>query len=289
MNILDKFDKSMAPVPTGPGISKFEKFKWAKPCSPGNFQFIMKTDLNIDGNYQRGENHLLVVRIAKDFDWSLFGTLSVAERDDHTLWVFDGGHRLRAAFYHQEINYVPCMVYKLKDVAAEAMSFVGFNTSSRRVSPCSIHKAALAANEDVALGVQNIISSNGYHINGNQDAGSFKAVNTLRNLYHKNPAAAGKVFRACAYIADGGYIHAKFFNAMIALVSRFKDEILNDRYLDILKNAGMAVVFRAIDQQTVVEGAASHNSGARGIMNLINSKQRGKRKLVWSPVERDEE
>lgn len=117
-NMLDKRDHSFAPNPNGKGSQeKVEKYRWAKSSSPGEMMHLSKDELNLDDQYQRERvSEEAVVKIARNFDWALFGVLKVARRTDGTLWVFDGGHRLRACFYRSDIKTIPCIVFSMDDI-----------------------------------------------------------------------------------------------------------------------------------------------------------------------------
>ena len=68
-------------------------------------------DLNIAESYQRTIVPARVNRIAKEIDPDAFGSLTVGERRDQTLWVVDGFQRLTAA-RKLGINSVPCDVFQ---------------------------------------------------------------------------------------------------------------------------------------------------------------------------------
>ena len=97
LNILSKVDRSLAPVPNpnrAVAVSKRDKFDWSTGGSRGEFRWIAKNDLNIDSRYQRDQvSEAKVMEIARDWDWLLLGCISVIEREDGSLWVFDGGHQ----------------------------------------------------------------------------------------------------------------------------------------------------------------------------------------------------
>ena len=79
-----------------------------------SLEFRPIADLQIDESYQRsidtGPSQSLVKRIARDWDWGLCQPLNVAKREDGSLWVIDGQHRLAAARDRGDIYDLPCVV-----------------------------------------------------------------------------------------------------------------------------------------------------------------------------------
>ena len=152
-NILDKKDKSIVPNPVRGGTPKEEKWKWARPSSPGTYRQINKSELNIDDRYQRDEQSRdRVMRIARDWDWSLFEVLMVAERSDGTFWVFSGGHRVRASFYRSDIQALPCLVFSMNDVADEARAFIAVRKMSSSIKALDTYRACVCSSGASSIG-----------------------------------------------------------------------------------------------------------------------------------------
>lgn len=122
-------------------------------------------DLNIDRSYQRsidaGPSQSLIRRIAMFWDWSLFHPLTVARRNDGSLWVVDGQHRLAAARLRNDMWDLPCVVTAYSSVADEAASFVAMNVQRRPLSALDLFKAALSAGDDMATAISMLLTSAG--------------------------------------------------------------------------------------------------------------------------------
>ena len=281
MNILNKSNRALAPMPGNiKAIPKREKYSWATPSEPGQFLMIAKESLNIDGSYQREQvSESKVMEIARDWDWKLFGVLAVIRRRDGTLWVYDGGHRTRAAFLRDDIASLPCMVFHAADEKEEAKAFIGTNTMVSIVSAYHKHRAYVKAGEPNALAVQSILEKYGYFPAGAANKrGNFAALNTLRTLVIQNGVEAEKVFAACAKIAVdrepiSGEVVAALYTCQAKLAG--KADILSNGHLDRLIKEGLAGIEAAIRREKHIVGLGGNLVGAKAVLDLLNKgKQR---------------
>lgn len=80
--------------------------------------------INVDKNYQRDLRPHRVRQILKEFDWSQFQPVMLAEQADGTFNVFDGQHRVAAAREHTGVNEVPAAIVCLQGLRAEAGAFL---------------------------------------------------------------------------------------------------------------------------------------------------------------------
>lgn len=202
VNILSKIDKSLVGTPAGPAVRKVERYDWTTGGSVGSFAWIKKTDLNIDGRYQRDQVGEGKVRdIASRWDWLLIGTLSVIEREDGTYWVFDGGHRTRAAFYRDDVELLPCMVHKIASVNEEAKAFVARNTMVSNVSAFDRFHAAVCADEPVAQATNNILQELGLvPIKGGVQVGRY--ISCIGALQNVSPQTQKTPRRCCRFVSN---------------------------------------------------------------------------------------
>lgn len=282
MNILNKQCKALAPTfgNVGASISKREKFSWAQPCAPGTFLMIKKADLNIDGSYQREEvSKSKVMEIARDWDWKLFGTLSVIMRKDGTFWVYDGGHRCRGSFLRDDITELPCMVFDAEDEKTEARAFIGTNTMKSVVSAYHKHRAAVKTGEPIAVAAQSILDKHGYF--PTQSAlkkYGFAAINTLQSQVKEDRVLAEKVFSACASIAqDGEPISGEVLDAVFTCQKKLqgKADILTNGHLERLKRETLPGIEAAIRRERHIVGKGGATISAKALLDVLNKgKQR---------------
>ncbi len=246
---------------------------------------IAKEDLNIDGEYQREEvSKAKVLEIARDWDWKLFGTLSVIMREDGTLWVYDGGHRCRASFRRDDIKELPCMVFVAKDEKTEAKAFIGANTMKSSVSAYHKHRAAVITGEPVAVAVQAILDKYGYFPTqtSNKKYG-FSAINTLHSMVKEDRVLAEKVFAAARSIAqDGETISGEVMGGMFTCQKKLsgKADILTNGHLERLKRESLPGIEQAIRREKHIVGKGGATISAKAVLDVLNKGK--KRRLTFA-------
>lgn len=278
-NILDKTDKSQAPTPTGGMSSKTPKYNWSQLGSMGEFRMISKRMLNIDGVYQRKEvSKAKVMKIAAEFDWTLFGTLSVADRGMDGLWVINGGHRIRATFYREEIDLVPCMVFVSTGIKQESQVFIDGQTQVTNVASIDLFRAAIAAENDVALATQAILSKLGITviktaINANQ----LKCIGAVVNAVKINRNAAEYCLALAQRLTDSGGIQSAVFRGLFEIAKR------SDLHLKTLQSSeqklmtiGQQGLIMRINQKKIVMGKGGSTIEGIAILDEINKGKRNK-------------
>lgn len=287
MNILNKTNRSHAPVcgSLTNQTPKREKFSWSKPCDPGTFLLVRKEDLNIDGSYQREQVSESKVRtIAREWDWKLFGVLSVILRPDGTLWVYDGGHRCRAAFLRDDILDLPCMVFEVSDKVDEARAFLGSNLIKTFVSAYHKHRAAVITGEPIAIAAQAILNKYGYVTTCTASKTGFAAINTLRMLVKEDAEMAERVFAACVDIAGpnqdpiSGDVLEGLFRCQKKLEG--KADILTNGHLEKIKKETLAGTEAAMRRERHIVGRGGAVVSAKAILDILNKGK--KRKLTWA-------
>jgi hypothetical protein len=281
VNILSKVDRSLAPVPNPKRevtVSKRDKFDWSTGGSCGEFRWIAKDDLNIDSRYQRDQVSDAKVReIARDWDWLLLGCISVIEREDDSLWVFDGGHRARASFFRDDIKELPCMVHRVATVNEEAKAFVARNTMVSNVAAYDRHKASVCAAEPVALSVQAILDEFGLTVikGGASGAGYLSCIGTLQSCVKEDAEDAKKVLRFLLSIAGERLVVGKVLAAMFTLYRHFKPKLdILEKYGEKISRHSQREIEVKISQFATECGKGGNVIGAKAILELINHRNR---------------
>jgi hypothetical protein len=290
-NILDKTDKSQAPTPVGTTTEKESKYRWARPSEMGQFKLILKNDLNLEGSYQRDSvSNFRVIEIARHFDWRRFGVLLVIRRKDGTLWVIDGGHRLRATFYRSEISQLPCLVFDSSEegeaaLREEARMFLDTNQMPIHINSYSSHKAGVTAEDDADIIAAKIYNKHHYRLKRYgfvQGEKVFNAIGALKWTVTIDPDLADRSFALTTEIAQGERIPGEIIKGLFVLAQRLKDkaDILEDPYAGILKAVGIGGMLRSIESEKYDSGKQGTLAAARGILRLLNKRRRNK--LGWN-------
>jgi hypothetical protein len=284
-NILDKTDKSLANAfGIEAKVDKVNRYNWVPANMMGEFRLIKKQDLNIDGRYQRGQVSSLKVRdIARDWNWVLFEALSVAEREDGTYWVLEGGHRTRASFYRSDVQLLPCMVFKVGSLSDEAKAFVCTNTMVSNVSPADKHRAGVVANEPTSQKVQALLDEFGLRpVSGGSSCNdAVMCVGAIRSMIIEDEELAARVVRFVVGLERDEPISGALLKGIFRLCKRFAGKV------DILAEYGDKIALHSqrgliikINQFKAECGKGGEYISAQAILrDVINYKKQ--RRLTW--------
>lgn len=124
--------------------------------------------LSVDKAYQRSTDNAtsrrLIASIAMKFDWRLCAPLVVSRRSDDTLVIIDGQHRWMAVCLRDDIPQLPCCVFRYASIEEEARMFIVANRARRPISRLDDYYAALAAADEDALEIQELVTGSGLRI-----------------------------------------------------------------------------------------------------------------------------
>lgn len=159
--------------------------------------------LFIDPSYQRsiGERGLTQIRrILEGWDWNRFKPpiCAYAEHGGETvLKVLDGQHTAIAAASHPGIVMIPVMICEARETAAQAAAFVGQNTQRLNVTPLQLHQAALVAQDEDALTIDQVCTKAGVRVLQysvkNFEPGDTVAINAIAKLVDNRGAMKARI------------------------------------------------------------------------------------------------
>jgi len=165
--------RALGPVaarkPAPPPVAKPVARRWpATKGMPPSIENRHPTELKIDDSYQRstdtGPSRALIRKIANGWDWRMCMPLVVSKREDGSLWVIDGQHRLAAALMRGDIPFLPCCVGVYAGVADEAAMFVAMNRARRAMNRLDDFHAAQAGADPDAMAVAALITTAGFTV-----------------------------------------------------------------------------------------------------------------------------
>lgn len=201
--------------------------------SPPTLEFRPLGELSVDESYQRSietePSGRLIRRIAQFWDWGLCQPLAVARRQDGTLMVVDGQHRLAAARMRGDIAHIPCVITAYANTGDEAAAFVALNQNRKPLQPLDLFKAALAAEDETAIAVQIILEGAGLKLAPHTNwqfwkPGMLANVNALQSIYRRH---GGKVLavtlKAIAIGFEGAQLRfaGTVFNGLAPLAAKY--------------------------------------------------------------------
>ena len=148
---------------------------------------INVTKLRISDAYQRTIVPARVGRIEKSFDADAFGSLTVGERRDSSLWVVDGMQRLTAGI-RLGIESVPCDVFQSDGPEHEAKVFRLKNKERTSVSAGALFKAQLVEGDPQTVDIARVVKEAGLKLKLDEGHGGWpyvKAVVSLEGAYRR--------------------------------------------------------------------------------------------------------
>jgi len=266
-----------------------EEKVWNNPGQAGEFMWVPKGDIEIDHTYQRDELSGHVNKMAKNFTWRWFGTLSVERRSSGRLFGIDGQQRLLAALKRPDITEVPCMVHVSKGVKGEAADYSGINNNRRNLQAYDKFKSELTQKIPLAVRINEMVQKNGYHIKyKTSEPYSFMAIGTLWSLSKRDEATTAEVFRYLAAIAiDGERIHQRVFHGMYLFVRYQRrggyDFLADKERMQDLKMLGLKNIPKAAkrvsqDESLDFEGPSAY---AYAIFQELNRDLPKNQKIKW--------
>lgn len=144
--------------------------------------------LNISDAYQRTIVSARVSKIARHLDQDAFGSLTVGQREDGSLWVVDGMQRLTAA-RKLGISMVPCDVFHSSGQEHEARVFRLKNRERTNVCAATLFRAQLTEGDPQSVDIANLVREAGLKLRFDNSGGAgwpyIKAVKALERSYQR--------------------------------------------------------------------------------------------------------
>lgn len=275
-------------VPRGtfPAVSKVEKYDWKVVGEPGQFHWIPKQKLNVDHEYQRTKvSAQKVLSIAAEWVWPAVGVLSVARRQDNSLWVFDGQHRKLAADKRIDVQTLPCMVYEITERLNEALAFLKINTFRTAMQSVDRMNAELIAQDPIALAVKAMVEASGYSITASDGSNrgqhwTVKCVSSLKSAIRQNQKAATIAWLLAVELFAGKIVTDDVFGGLFALECHMNRKgagsLADDNNRSALLRHTLKEISASINEAKAFMGGGTKSAG-EGIVRLLNKGRRTRR------------
>ena len=138
------------------------------------------SEMVTDSGYQRTTNPKQVKNITNGFDESRIGILTVSYREGK-FHLIDGMHRAHAmrnlGFTHAICDVLTGLTYE-----QEAEKFALQNDNKRPLRPIDIYKSGLEAKDHIAVGINEIVKGNGFHV-GASGRKNYYRITAIKTLY----------------------------------------------------------------------------------------------------------
>jgi hypothetical protein len=222
--------------------------RYAPPVgSQPTIEWIHLNRLSVDSAYQRSTDNeasrRLITSIATKFDWRLCAPLVVSRRADDTLTIIDGQHRWMAACQRDDIPQLPCCVFRYENREEEARMFILANRARKPMNRLDDYFAALAAADEDALEMQQLVTDAGLSIARNTSSTAWRPgeVAFTSSIAHAirrfGPAITSAVLTnmavafPCQKMTHGGAI----FGGLVRVMAHPKPDFDPDRLLSALQ------------------------------------------------------
>lgn len=255
---------------TRSGQSKVDRYKWSIKDARGEYMSLHKNELFVDNAYQRGANDYKVKDLARGWSWMACGAILVAARQDGTLFVFDGQHRVLAARKRSDITTLDCLVFSVDEIVSEASGFLKSNTNRKPVNMHDKFKAMLICEDPNAVAVSKLIEEVGLRIDPCGRAGCFQALAWAMKANARSTDCFAKTLRIVAGIAGNDHpIHERVCRGIFTL--HMKHRVLDDhRFVRRLNQVGYRELIDGADRASVYYGKGGENPWSQGILNAVN-------------------
>jgi hypothetical protein len=239
----------------------------------GEFALLHKRDLRIDLSYQRSLNERVVTRIANNWNWAACGCLLVSLRTDGAGWfIFDGGHRWSAARLLSEIGELPCLVFEMASVTAEAIAFLSVNTERKTIGPMASYKAELMTGSPRALLVDELARMAGRTVGVPSDKTHISCVSAMQRYAAVDKDALRRVWPLITELCQDGPMPSLIIQALWATERRmpYGQSLTDDRWRARLLRAGMLNLERSVRGTIALEGSRTERSVSHGVQTTVN-------------------
>lgn len=217
-----------------------------------NNRKIHVNELQVAEAYQRTIVPAQVKRIARELDADAFGSLTVGERADGSLWVVDGLQRVTAA-KQIGIEMVPCDVFMSSGPEHEARVFRLKNKHRTNVSATALFRAQLTEGDPQSVEIAEVIRAAGLRLRlddaplrGWPDV---KAVRSVERAYGRvGGDGLATVLRILseAWAGEKDALQGDMIDGLAIFVKKHP-EFSERRLVEKLKTRSVAGVLRAAD------------------------------------------
>lgn len=256
------------------GEDKVNRYGWSDPGNPGKFAMIHKDQILIpEDSYQRaasgGGADQKVLRIASDFSWIAFQTISVCERGG-AYYAVDGGHRLRAARRRSDIEMVPCMIYESDSVGDEAKAFDTVNSNRKPMSAVDRHQAHLVYHDELAVKAERRAQEAGRVISKNAGPGTISCVNDMKKFIKEDESVFCSVWPVVFELCDGEKLTHSVLGGLYYLEKFASEPPSSQRVKKKILSLGYHEIAKAAQSGAAYHGMRSPKYFADGILQSIN-------------------
>lgn len=263
------------------GYDKVSRYGWEIVDKPGDMMWIRKSELKVDGVYQREATAQRVVRITKEWSWVACGVILVSRRGD-AYWVIDGQHRVLAAMRRSDIQALPCIVFEIAGVKEEAQGFLSANGTVKPITALARAKAMAVAGDPTAELVQRMFAEIGLRpLASGQGAGGVRCVAWCLQKAKEDPELFENVIRIVGTMCleAGLTVPESLLGGLWLLYKRSEGGLADDRIITRLHNVGVVRLIDACKRAEFLANLRNATVWCGAILEQINKGHRSKVRL----------
>ena len=258
----------------GGKLTKVDRYNWTMQDKPGRFMMLNKNVIGVDKSYQRDAKEDKLKPIASKWSWVAFGVAIVAERPDGSYFAIDAQHRVLAAKKRADIDVLPCMVFDIADVAAEAMGFLAANTLRKPLTGLDKHRALVLTGDAASAALRSITDRHGYEIHNAYRAGALRGISLGTRLAAADPDALDLVFDAMEKLLGRCYAHERLLDSLFFLQTRGLIYLTDKRVREAIGKIGYDGLLDATSRASAYYSRGGARVWAEGIANALNKGRR---------------
>lgn len=244
-------------------------------------------DLKVDHSYQRELDQKRVKNIADKFNPELAGTIIVSRREDGSLYIIDGNHRVNAMKLIGK-KYVMANILENLTIEEEAADFYKLNTLQKKPSFNEILVASITAKNEEALKYKETLDMSGVKYSfgtGNLSCFSahHKGMRSAKRYGHKSFIQALRICKLSKFGYDGRVVCAltRIYFLFPNIDNGHLQDILEKTTLNEVAKTSLSFSFGAL-------GTNPDIPFAKAILFLYNKRLRENKKLDMATLDKKE-
>jgi hypothetical protein len=249
---------------------KVKIYGWTVKDEPGRFGMLNKELLQVSPAYQRNLIESKAVSMASAWSWFACGTIIVGKRNG-VFWVIDGQHRVAAAKRRSDIKTLPCLVFESASIAQEAQGFLDANTGRRPVFSTDKYRAALAADDAIAVKFNGICSRLGIRVSATANkARDLKCIAWALTRTKEDATMLETVLDAAIDVSGSVPLHEKVVGSLWHIHKNAEVDLTDPRLRTRLKKIGALGIMKAADRAVEYHEKRGQRIWAKGVMKEVN-------------------
>lgn len=244
---------------------------------PGRLAMVPTDLVRLDEAYQRPLDSDRLEKMVSDFVPYLFQPLALSERDDGSLYAFDGQHR-RALAERLGMAEVPAQIFRLTQ-SEEAAHFRDLQRRAKRLTAFDDWRAGKVALDPECIQLGELAAETGFEFVGapSRRPRQIRAVHAVRRLLrHSGPDVVRTTLQALA-IWDGlaDQCHNEVVAGVGLFVARKNGDLDFTRLAERLAVVPPTLVYRA-GKAAAARAGSSHNGFTPFVAQEVERIYRGR-------------